>query len=97
MRSVELLVYEHPSRDGGAEVRRELTADDVASVALNTLREGFTHRRWPPEVVLAFARAEVVRERAEPGRAPRRLRLSEALMSAFGHLSSSELKRQSLP
>lgn len=65
-------------------MRHGLTAEDVTAVALRTVREGFSHRRWPPEVVATFARAEVIRGRAEPVRAARRVTLSEVLLSVFG-------------
>ena len=66
-------------------MRHGLEAEDVTAVALHTVREGSSHRRWPPEVVAAFARAEVIRGRAEPGRAARRVTMSEVLLAVFGH------------
>lgn len=62
-------------------MRQPLTSEEAAVVALATVREGCAHRRWPPQVVLAFARAEVFRVRAEPCNSSFGVTLSEFLRS----------------
>lgn len=42
-------------------MRQRPTPEEAAAAALETVREGFSHRRWPPDVVSSFARAEVIR------------------------------------
>ena len=41
-------------------VCNRLTPEDVTAVDLVTKGESYAHRRWPEEVVRAFASAEVV-------------------------------------
>lgn len=62
-------------------MRQPLTSEEAAVVALATVREGCAHRRWPPEVVLAFARVEVIAGRAEPCDASFGVTLSELFRS----------------
>lgn len=39
-------------------MRKQLTPEEVSAVNLVTKGERFSHRRWPPEVVAAFAVAD---------------------------------------
>jgi hypothetical protein len=41
--------------------QRPLTATDVINVNRATIREGTAHRPWPPDVVLSFLAAPVIR------------------------------------
>ena len=41
--------------------QRPLTATDIISVNCATIREGTSHRPWPPDVVLRFLAAPVIR------------------------------------
>jgi hypothetical protein len=67
---------------------KPLTPDEVVQVSLATRREGYAHRRWPEEVVRAFAAAEVVTAgEAQEGRADRRARLFRRVLS-FAHPSA---------
>ena len=44
-------------------LKRQLTPEEVNAVALATKGESYDHRRWPEEVVRAFATAPVVTAR----------------------------------
>ena len=76
-------------------MRHGLKAEGVTAVALHTVREGFSHLRWAPEVVATFARAEVIRGRAESDLPAPRVTLSEVLLGVFGALPSSCPARRS--
>jgi hypothetical protein len=41
--------------------QRPLSFTDIISVNRATIREGTSHRPWPPDVVLRFLAAEVIR------------------------------------
>jgi hypothetical protein len=43
--------------------RRSLTSTEVTRVNLATIREGTVHCHWPPEVVLSFLAAEVIKRK----------------------------------
>src|SRR6476469_2913999 len=43
--------------------RRSLTSTEVTRVNLATIREGTAHCHWPPEVVLSFLAAEVIKRK----------------------------------
>ena len=43
--------------------RRSLTLADVTRVNFATVREGTEHRHWPPEVVITFLAAEVIKRK----------------------------------
>jgi len=43
--------------------RRPLTLAEVTRVNFATVREGTEHRHWPPEVVLSFLDADVIRRK----------------------------------
>ena len=43
--------------------RRPLTSAEVTRVNFATVREGTEHRHWPPEVVLSFLDADVIRRK----------------------------------
>lgn len=43
--------------------RRTLSFADVTRVSHATVREGTDHRHWPPDVVLSFLAAEVIKRR----------------------------------
>ena len=43
--------------------RRSLTLTEVMRVNFATVREGTEHRHWPPEVVLGFLAAEVIKRK----------------------------------
>jgi hypothetical protein len=43
--------------------RSSLTARDVTRVNRATVRESSDHRHWPPEVVITFLAAEVIKRR----------------------------------
>jgi hypothetical protein len=43
--------------------RRSLSLNDVMRVNFATVREGTDHRHWPPEVVLSFIAADVIKRR----------------------------------
>jgi hypothetical protein len=43
--------------------RRSLTLTEVMRVNFATVREGIEHRHWPPEVVLGFLAAEVIKRK----------------------------------
>jgi hypothetical protein len=45
--------------------RKSLTFRDVTRVNHATVREGTDHSHWPPEVVLSFLAAEVIKRRNE--------------------------------
>ena len=78
-------------------VRSGPAAAEFTDSTLDVVRESYSHRRWPPEVVSAFSRAEVVRARVEPGEVARRPRLYEIILSAFGHFPSLGPTRRPLP
>ena len=43
--------------------RRPLTLAEVTRVNFATVREGTEHRHWPPEVVLSFIAADVIKRK----------------------------------
>jgi len=43
--------------------RRSLSSRDVTRVNRATVRESSDHRHWPPEVVMTFLAAEVIKRR----------------------------------
>ena len=43
--------------------RRQLTLTEVTRVNFATVREGTEHRHWPPEVVLSFLAADVIKRK----------------------------------
>lgn len=43
--------------------RRSLTLNEVTRVNYATVREGTEHRHWPPEVVLSFLAADVIKRK----------------------------------
>jgi len=43
--------------------RRPLTSSEVTRVNFATVREGNEHRHWPPEVVLTFVAADVIKRK----------------------------------
>jgi hypothetical protein len=43
--------------------RRQLSLADVTRVNFATVREGTEHRHWPPEVVLSFLAADVIKRK----------------------------------
>ena len=43
--------------------RRLLTLTEVTRVNFATVREGTEHRHWPPEVVLGFLAADVIKRK----------------------------------
>ena len=43
--------------------RRPLTSSEVTRVNFATVREGTEHRHWPPEVVLSFLAADVIKRK----------------------------------
>ena len=43
--------------------RRALTTTDIMRVNRVTVRESTDHRHWPPEVVISFLAAEVIKRR----------------------------------
>jgi hypothetical protein len=45
--------------------RKSLTFRDVTRVNHATIRQGTDHSHWPPEVVLSFLAAEVIKRRIE--------------------------------
>lgn len=56
-------VSELPTPQKGAAqnpAQQALTTQDFIKVMLVTLREGFTHRRWPMDTVARFLAAEVI-------------------------------------
>ena len=67
---------------------KPLTPEEVVQVSLATRGECYAHRRWPEEVVRAFAVAEVVTAKeAQEGRAAHRPRLFRRVLS-FAHSST---------
>ena len=51
-------------RDAADQLRRRsLTLTEVTRVNFATVREGTEHRLWPPEVVLGFLAAEVIKRK----------------------------------
>ena len=56
----------HPEDDPNVSDRyrrRALSLDEVSRVNFATVREGTEHRHWPPEVVLSFLAAEVIKRK----------------------------------
>jgi len=56
-------VADFPTPQKGAaqnSAQHALTTQDFIKVMLVTLREGFTHRRWPMDAVARFLAAEVI-------------------------------------
>ena len=51
------------SRNVTERWRSSLTARDVTRVNRATVRESSDHRHWPPEVVITFLAAEVIKRR----------------------------------
>ena len=43
--------------------RRPLTLAEVTRVNFATVREGTEHRHWPPEVVISFLAADVIKRK----------------------------------
>ena len=43
--------------------RRSLTLNEVTRVNFATVREGTEHRHWPPEVVISFLAADVIKRK----------------------------------
>jgi len=43
--------------------RRSLTLTEAARVNFATVREGTEHRHWPPEVVISFLAADVIKRK----------------------------------
>ena len=43
--------------------RRSLTLTEVTRVNFATVREGTEHRHWPPEVVISFLAADVIKRK----------------------------------
>ena len=41
--------------------RRSLTSNDITRVNRATVRESNAHRHWPPEVVISFLEADVIK------------------------------------
>jgi hypothetical protein len=41
--------------------RRSLTTTDIVSVNRATVRESTDHRHWPPDVVISFLEADVIK------------------------------------
>jgi hypothetical protein len=67
---------------------KPLTPEEVVQVSLATRGEGYAHRRWPEEVVKAFASAEVITaQQTQQGGAARRPRLFRRVLS-LGHFSA---------
>ena len=67
---------------------KPLTTEEMVQVSLATRGECYAHRRWPEEVVRAFAAAEVITAReAQEGRAPHSPRLFRRMLS-FAHSST---------
>ena len=67
---------------------KTLTPEEVVQVSLATKGECYAHRRWPEEVVRAFAVAEVVTAKeAQEGRPAPRPRLYRRVLS-FAHSST---------
>ena len=61
---------------------KPLTSDEVTRVSLATRRECHSHRRWPEDVVRAFASAEVITNReAQEGRPTSRPCLFRRMLS----------------
>ena len=61
---------------------KPLTSEEVIQVSLATRGECYAHRRWPEEVVRAFAAAEVVTAReTQEGRPAPRPRLFRRVLS----------------
>ena len=62
-------------------MRTPLTPEEVADVLLATKGERYGHRRWPEEVVRAFASAQVITAKVPQPQAAGRAR------PAFGNLT----------
>lgn len=60
---------------------KPLTSEEVVRVSLVTRGECYAHRRWPVEVVKAFASAEVITTREPQNRAATRTRLIRRVLS----------------
>ena len=43
--------------------RRSLTLTEATRVSFATVREGTEHRHWPPEVVISFLAADVIKRK----------------------------------
>jgi hypothetical protein len=43
--------------------RRSLTSTDIIRVNRATVRESTVHRHWPPEVVISFLAADVIKDK----------------------------------
>jgi hypothetical protein len=48
------------SAENGQKFHRPLRTEDVLQVQMATVREGYNHRRWPPDIIAKFMRADVI-------------------------------------
>ena len=62
-------------------MKKPLTPEETTDVSLATKGESYHHRRWPEEVVRAFAAAQVITAREPQGRADTRPRLFRRVLS----------------
>lgn len=50
-------------RIGGPQPKRLLTTQEIIQVNRVTVREGFTHRFWPTDVLVALLTADVIKNK----------------------------------
>ena len=66
--------------------RRQLTPEEVSAVNLATKGESYSHRHWPPDVVSALIKADLVKagdtRPAEPRRTAIRVKALRARLRA---------------
>jgi len=64
-------------------LKRQLTPEEVIAVSLATKGESYDHRRWPEDVVRAFASAQVITEKVSQRQAAGHTRLVPDNLSRF--------------